>query len=134
MKLLKRIDDNLLKWLLVIFVFFIPLYPKFPFHIVNYTYIAIRLDDFFVALISGVFLIQILRGKIKWREMLFLKPIVAFWGIVFLSFVSGIYLTHTTDYPLVGFLNAARRVEYLVGFFIAAQRIRPIKDFRLIPY
>src|SRR3989344_512561 len=134
MKLLKRIDDNLLKWLLVIFVFFIPLYPKFPFHIVNYTYIAIRLDDFFVALISGVFLIQILRGKIKWREMLFLKPIVAFWGIVFLSFVSGLYLTHTIDYPLVGFLNAARRVEYMVVFFIAAQCIRTIKDFRLILY
>src|SRR3989338_9827100 len=114
MTLLKKLDENILKWLLIFFVFFIPLYPKFPFKIVNYTYVAIRLDDFFIALITGVFILQLLRNKIKLKDLHFLKPVLIFWGVIFLSLVSGLYITHTIDFPLVGFFNAFRRIEYMI--------------------
>ena len=134
MTLLKKLDENILKWLLIFFVFFIPLYPKFPFKIVNYTYVAIRLDDFFIALITGVFILQLLRNKIKLKDLHFLKPVLIFWGVIFLSLISGLYITHTIDFPLVGFFNAFRRIEYMIVFFIAMSAIRTAKDFKFLMY
>lgn len=134
MKWLKWIDNNILKILLSFFIFFIPLFPKFPFQFVTYTYISIRLDDFFVAFIIGVFFLQILRGKIKLKELPFLKPIVAFWAVVFASLLSGMYLTHTVDYEFVGFLNAARRVQYMMLFFVAYASVKSARDFTLLLY
>lgn len=134
MKLLKKIDDNLLKGLLALFIFFIPLYPKFPFQIVNFTYIAIRFDDFLAAFITFVFIVQLVRGKITWKELKFKKSIFFFWATVFAAFLSGLYLTQTIDYTFVGFLHAVRRVEYMLIFFIAIASVRSIKDFKFYLY
>lgn len=134
MKLLKWIDENILKILLVVFIFFIPLFPKFPFQFVTYTYISIRIDDFLIALIASVFLIQVVRGKVEFKKLPLLKPILAFWAVVFLSFFSGIYLTKTIDYHFVAFLNTARRVQYMILFFIAFSTIKSVKDFKLMLY
>lgn len=133
LKLLKTFDDNLVKILLVVFIFFIPLYPKFPLKNVNFTYIAIRLEDLYLALITAVFLIQLLRKKISLNH-LFLKPIIFFWLIVFISFLSGVYLTRTILYPHLGLLHFLRRIEYMVVFFIASSCIKSKKDFRLLFY
>lgn len=127
-KLLRTLDKNLIKILLIFFIFFIPLYPKFPFKIVNYTYVAIRLEDIYVAVLTGLFLIQLIRKKILLNK-LFLKPIFIFWLIVFLSYLSGSYVMKTITYPYLGFLHAARRVEYMIIFFIAASVIKSRKDF-----
>lgn len=134
MKLLKKLDDNLLKGLLTLFIFFIPLYPKFPFMIVNFTYIAIRFDDFLTAFIVGVFIIQLLRGKVSFKHLKFKKEIAIFWGIVFLAFLSGLFLTKTIDYPNIGFLHAARRVQYMVMFFVAMSQIKSVRDFKYYMY
>lgn len=134
MKLLKKIDENLLKGLLTLFIFFIPLYPKFPFKGVTFTYIAIRLDDLLIALITGVFLIQLARKKIDLSRLKFKKPIFIFWLLVFASYLSGLYITQTIDYPYVGFLHTARRVEYMIVFFIATAAIRSVRDFKYYMY
>lgn len=134
MKLLKKIDDNLLKGLLVIFIFFIPLFPKFPFQIVNFTYIAIRFDDFFAGIIAFVFVLELVRGKIKWSELKFKLPIGIFWGAVLLSYLSGMYITHTIDYPFIGLLHALRRIEYMMLFFIAMASVKTAKDFKYYLY
>lgn len=134
MKLLKKLDDNLLKGLLTLFIFFIPLFPKFPFQIVNFTYIAIRLDDFLAALIVFVFVLDLVRGKISWTKLRFKKPIFVFWGAVFLAFLSGFYLTKTIDYPFIGLLHALRRIEYMILFFIAMASVRSVKDFKYYLY
>ena len=132
MKWLKKIDDNILKYLLALFIFFIPLYPKFPFHVVNYTYIAIRLDDFFTALLVVVFIIQLVRKKVSFQSLRYKKWFALFWVIVFASLVSGMYVTKTIDYPLVAFLHSVRRIEYMILFFIALSVIRSVNDFKFL--
>lgn len=134
MKLLKKIDDELLKILLLAFVFFIPLFPKFPFKVVNYTYIAIRIDDFMTALLVIVFLMQLARRKISFRDLPHKKLFGLFWGVVFLSYLSGVFLTKTIDFPFVGFLHTARRVEYMMLFFIAFSVIKTSADFKKIMF
>ncbi len=130
MKLLKKIDDELLKILLVAFVFFIPLFPKFPFHFVTYTYIAIRIDDFCSAIIGLAFVIQLLRRKISFKDLPYKKLFGLFWISIFISYVCGLYLTKTVEVPFVGFLHAARRVEYMMLFFIAFSVIKKAADFK----
>lgn len=130
-KLWKTLDENLVKILLVIFIFFIPLYPKFPLKNINFTYIAIRAEDLYLALIVTVFFIQFLRKKILLNK-LFLKSILFFWLIVFLSYFSGLYLTKTIIYPQLGFLHSLRRVEYIVIFFIAVSCVKSLSDFKLL--
>ena len=130
MKLLKKIDDELLKILLIAFIFFIPLFPKFPFKAITYTYISIRLDDFMAALIAIVFIIQLLRKKISFRALPYKKIIGLFWVVIFLSLLSGVYVTKTLHYFFVGLLHAARRIEYMMLFFIAFSVIKSSTDFK----
>lgn len=134
MKLLRKLDNNALKILVTLFIFFIPLFPKFPFQVVNFTYIAIRLDDFFAVLITFVFVLNIVRGKINLKDLSFKMPFLLFWGAVILAFISGLTLTKTIDYPFIGLLHALRRVEYMIVFFIALSTIKTVKDFKLYMY
>ncbi len=127
-KWLRWLDDNLIKILLVGYIFIIPLYPKFPIRIVSYTYIAIRMEDFYVAFLFLVFLIQLLRKKITLKkEFLFL--FFSFWGAIFLSFLAGAFLQKTIILKHLGFLHTARRFEYMAVFFIAASTINSKKNF-----
>lgn len=128
--LLKKLDENLLKISLVFFIFFIPLFPKFPLKNVNFTYIAIRLDDLYVLFLFIVFITQLLRKKIVFNFSFF-KMFFIFWIIVFISYLSGLYLTKTVEFPNVGFLHSLRRFQYMIIFFIASSTIKTIKDFRL---
>lgn len=134
MKLLRQIDENLLKILVTTFIFFIPLFPKFPFQVVNFTYIAIRLDDFFAVLITFIFVLNIVRGKINLKDLSFKLPFALFWGAVILAFVSGLTITKTIDYPFIGLLHALRRVEYMTVFFIGMSTVKSIRDFKLYMY
>lgn len=129
LKLLHTIDDNVLTILLAAFIFIIPLYPKLPLHGITYTYIAVRLEDLYIALVVIAFIIQLLRKKASFHP-LFTKPIFLFWGAVFISLISGIYLMKTLPYHQLAFLHAARRVEYMIIFFIAINAVRTTKHFK----
>lgn len=129
-KLLAIADKYLLKILLVAFIFFIPLYPKFPFRFINYTYVAVRLEDLFVAVIVLLFFSQLIRRKIVFHE-LFLRHFLIFWLIASLSLVSGILITKTIEFPHLALLHVLRRVEYMTIFFIVASLVKTFKDFRL---
>lgn len=124
---LKKIDDNILKILLSIFILFIPLWPKIPIRMINYTYIAFRYDDVFLIVLCFVFLVQLLRKKITLNKTLFM-PIILFWLSVFISFFIGIY-TKTIEYPHLGFLHSLRRIEYMIVFFITLSVVKSKKDF-----
>jgi len=127
-KLLTWLDNNILKSLLVLYIFFIPLFPKLPFQIVNYTYIAIRFEDFFVAILYFVFFVQLLRRKVV-LDRKYLVLFSLFWIAVFISFYLGFFVQKTVVIQTVGFLNALRRIEYMFVFFIFASSIRSRKDF-----
>ncbi len=113
--------------LLVGYVFFIPLYPKLPFQMVDYTYIAIRLEDLLVAFIYLVFIIQFLRKKVTLNRQ-YLILFILFWVSVFISFFLGFFVQHTIVIKNVGFLNALRRIEYMSIFFVFASSVKSKKD------
>lgn len=128
LRLLKKIDENLLKIFVSIFIFFIPLWPKIPLKTINYTYIALRLDDLFVAFLTLVFFIQLLRKK-GVLEKKFFWLIVAFWLSVFLSAFWGIFIQKTIQFSHLGLLHALRRIEYMIVFFIGFAVIKKREDF-----
>lgn len=132
-KLLKTLDDNLIKFFVALFIFFIPLYPKFPLKPVAYSNIYIRLDDVFTALIIGVFIIQLFRKKVEINKK-FLKYFCFFWIAIVLSYISGLFLTKTIEFPQVGLLHTLRRFQYMIIFFIAASSIKSFKDFKIQIY
>ena len=131
---LKQIDENLVKILLIGFVFFVPLWPKLPFKMINYTYIAIRFDDIYLAILAFVFLIQLLRKKNSLNKK-FILPFALFFSTVFLSFSWNAYVSKNIEFPNLGLLHSLRRVEYMIMFFIASSVIKTKKDFwQIIKY
>jgi O-antigen ligase len=124
----KRFDENLVKILLIGFIFFIPLWPKLPFKMINYTYIAIRFDDFYLAILAFVFLIQLLRKKVFLNKK-FIIPFALFFLAVFTSNLWNSYVSKTIEFPHLGLLHSIRRIEYMIMFFIASSVIKTKKDF-----
>lgn len=131
MKLLKIIDDNLLLFFLVLFVFLIPLYPKLPLIDIEYTYIYIRFEDFFLVVINLIFLIQLIRRKVTLNTT-FLKYFLFYWCVIVASYLLGTFITNTLPYREVSLLHTLRRFEYMSIFFIAASTIRSFKSFKII--
>lgn len=126
-KLLKNLDNSLLTIASILFIFFIPLYPKFPLKFIEYTYVAIRVDDLFVAFYCLLFTIQLVRRKAQ-INMYYIKLFGLFWGAIFLSLISGILITKTVIHPNIGLMHAFRRVEYMIVFFIVFASIRSKND------
>ncbi|MEK7597390.1 MAG: O-antigen ligase family protein [Patescibacteria group bacterium] len=125
---LKQLDENLVKVLLIGFIFFVPLWPKLPFKMVNYTYVAIRFDDIYLAILVFIFLIQLLRKKVSLNKK-FILPFTFFLSAVFISFFWNSYVSKNIEFPHLGLLHSFRRVEYMIMFFIASSVIKTKKDF-----
>jgi hypothetical protein len=123
------------------------LFPKARLADVEYTYIKIRYDDFFIIPVLLIFLLQLIRHKVKLHTK-FLLPIALFWGAVFLSYLIGQYVQDTLPVhcnplfeaafrtqsasPLLhctGILHALRRVQYMLIFFVAASAIDSERTF-----
>lgn len=127
-KFLKNLDDNLVKILITFFIFLAPLWPKLPFKTINYTYIAVRFEDFYLVLLTLVFFIQVLRKKVVLNK-LFVILIGLFWVAVGTSTAWGIYVSKSIEFPHLGILHFLRRIEYMIPFFVAASVIKTKKDF-----
>lgn len=117
--MLKRIKlpDWLGKYGIALILLAVPLYPKFPLVKIPGTYVAIRLEDFLLAILTLIFLVLYLpQIKTIFQNQLG-KSILIFLGIGLLSLFSGIFLTQTVKFHL-GILHWFRRVEYFSPFFI----------------
>lgn len=118
-------------WLLIALVVFIPLYPKFPLVNIPDTYVAVRLEDIFFLLVSGIWFFNIFP---KIRQLLS-EPIyqlfVLFWLVGGLSLLSGIFITHSV-YGHLGFLHWLRRIEYMMFFIMAATTFKSLADVKLL--
>ena len=127
-KLLRYVDENILKILISFLIFFISLYPKLPLIDIEYTYIYIRFEDFVIALVYFIFLIQFLRKKVAvpWR---FFFLFFSFWVLVFVSFYFGHFVLKTIPVDYIGLLHSLRRIEYMGVFFVAYASVRSKKDF-----
>ena len=116
-------------WLLILSAF-IPLYPKFPLINVKGTYVAIRLEDFLIAIAIFWWLVVTLPKLKSFLSQTLTKSILLFWVIGLLSLFSGIFLTLTTV-PHLGFLHYLRRIEVMALFFVAASAIRSAKQVKI---
>ncbi len=125
---LKKLDENLVKIILIGFIFFVPLWPKLPFKMIDYTYIAIRFEDIYLAILTLIFFVQLLRKKVFLNKK-FILPFTFFLSAVFISFFWNSYISKTIIFPHLGLLHSLRRVEYLIMFFIASSVIKTKKDF-----
>lgn len=97
----------------------VPLYPKFPLFNIPGTYVAVRAEDFLIAALGIFWIMYLIRnGSRNFLENPLNRAIVLFLGVGLLSVVSAILLTKTVSLHLA-VLHWARRVEYIIPFFIA---------------
>lgn len=124
-------SPGLVLWLLIALVVFIPLYPKFPLINVPGTYVAVRLEDVFFLLISGVWLYKNLSNLKKIVSEPIYLLFVLFWLTGGLSLLSGIFLTHTLT-PHLGLLHWIRRIEYMMFFVMAATTFKTFSEVKTL--
>lgn len=111
---------SLLKYVFASLLFFIPLYPKFPLFNIPGTYVAIRAEDFLIVVLSVLFGLY-LKDRTHRQHLLshpLTKPIALFWLVGLVSALSGAFLTQTAP-PHLALLHWARRIEYMIPFFVA---------------
>ncbi len=113
----------ILKYITAALIFAIILYPKFPFIRIPGTFVAVRLEDFLIAIAAILVFIIVLpdigsfiKKKINIAILLYL-----FVGI--LSLISAVLITKTVVIH-IGFLHWIRRIEYFVPFFVGALAIK----------
>lgn len=127
---LEKIASQLLPFLVASALITIPLYPKFPLFEVPGIQVAIRLEDFLIVILAGVwFLSAMTRIHTKFfsREW---RPVLIFLFVGLTSVISAIYLTKTVV-PHVAILHLARRAQYLICLLVAYDSVREKKHFAL---
>lgn len=136
MKLIKKIQTNLLFIASLFLLVFIPLYPKIPAIGIPHTWVYIRLDDFMVAAVYLLFVIFLLFKKAKLKTPL-TPPIFLFWGIGLISTIYAVIFIFpqlTNVFPDLAFLNYLRRIEYLGLFFVAFSSIRDKNQIKYVAW
>lgn len=119
--------ESIIKYGIAAILIAVPLYPKFPFITVPGTYVSIRLEDFLILTVGifwGIYILPRIKELLKDRVNI---AIILFLLVALISTLSGIFLTKTVVLH-IGLLNWLRRVEYLLGFFIAVTFLRSKKD------
>lgn len=130
MEKLSRVFEKNLFWGVLGLSVFIPLYPKFPLFNVPGTYVAIRLEDFLIAVVVVWWFIGKL-GKMKgFLNENITQAILLFWGIGALSLFSALVVTNTVV-PHLGFLHYLRRIEFMALFFVASSAFTSFRQIKL---
>lgn len=128
--LLQWLDKHILKILVIGFIFIIPLYPKLPLRMVNYTYVAVRMEDLYMVLVGIAFFIQFIRRKVTLPKK-FTILFGIYWLIVFTSYLYGYYVQESVVINHLGLLHSLRRIEYMLIFFVAYTTIKSREDLYL---
>jgi hypothetical protein len=122
---------QILFFLLLVLTLFIPLYPKLPLASVEGTYVAIRLEDILIALVTSLWFGLNYKNVFKFLRQPITKSFILFWAVGFLSLLSAYFITHSIQ-PNLGFLHYLRRVETMILFFVAASTIKNIHQVKII--
>lgn len=128
-KRLKSVRTNWLSLAVILLLFFIPLYPKFPLVNVTGTYVAIRVEDLLVMTIVLFWLIlEIKRGFPVLQDRV--SQLVLFYlGIGGLSLLSALLITKNIS-PHIAMLHWMRRIEYMSLFFVAFASVKEIRNVK----
>lgn len=116
------LSNNIILFIALGLLAFIPLYPKFPLLDIVSTWVYIRLEDFLVAMAVFILGLTVLKSRGKALHTPLTVPIMLYWlvGLVSLS-VAVLFLGKTIPhfFPHLAVLHYARRIEYMVVFFLA---------------
>lgn len=128
------LDQHLLFVTTLFLMAFIPLYPKIPLWSPIEQYIVrVRLEDFFILFAGIVWLVQVIRGKIKWLSPMFWL-VLAYVMVGAASTLSAIYYTQTVPMESLHIgktlLHYFRYIEYFSLFFIAYGAVRKRQDVK----
>jgi len=124
--------ENFLKIGISFLLIFIPWYPKLPSVHINHTWVYIRMEDFFILLVVGIWLLQLLLKKVKHPPKVWV-PFFFYWTAGLLSLVfSLIFIApHLANFfPSISALYYVRHIEYLILFFVAFSTVKSKKDVR----
>lgn len=130
------LDENLLFYLAILLLVFIPLYPKLPlFEVLPGYIVRVRLEDFLVLFAFLIFIIQAIRKKVNLKNPL-LIPIGIYLIIGFVSSLSAMFLTKTVPLQKIHvaklILHFLRRIEYFSLFFIFFAGIKTRKQVKIL--
>ena len=117
LKRFSKFNIDLLKYGVAAIIIAVPLYPKFPLLAVPGTHVSVRLEDLLLFFVAVVWFFTILPNLRNFAKNKINYAILLFLTIGLLSVASGVFLTQTAQLHL-GILHWARRVEYLLCFFI----------------
>ncbi len=117
--------------LILTVLIFVPLYPKLPLENVFGTFVAIRLEDVLIAFVFLTWFLLNFKKIISYFRYPIFQAFLLFFGIGFLSLISGIFVTHTVTANL-GLFHFVRRVEYMFLFIVAATSITTLKQVKTI--
>ena len=124
---------NILSLIIIALLIFVPLYPKFPLFNVKGTYVAIRIEDFFVAFAVFVwFLGEFKQGFLSFKNRVG-QLILLYWLVGGLSLLSALLITKNIT-PHLALLHFLRRIEYMSLFFVAfcsLKRLEEVKSYFL---
>jgi hypothetical protein len=130
-KLLKLVNEKLFFWGIAFLLFFIPLYPKFPLFGISGTYVHIRLEDFLVSALLGLFVVWLIVKKdFSLLKDSLARLLILYFAVGLISIVSAVFLTKNIT-PHLAFLHFLRRVEYISLLFIAYYSFKNIKQLRI---
>lgn len=116
LKLLKS-PETLFKYLIAALLIFVPLYPKFPLINIEGTYVAIRVEDFILAVVFALAVTRIVPKLKAFVKDEVVRSILLFLLVGVVSLVSGAFLTETLILN-VGVLHFLRRIEYFAPFLL----------------
>lgn len=125
----KSPEVNIFSLIIIGLLIFIPIYPKFPLFNVPGTFVAIRIEDFIIAFVFFIWLIQQIRLGFPNLKDRVGKLILLYWGIGFLSLISAIFITKNIV-PHIAVLHFLRRIEYMSLFFVALSSVRSVKNIK----
>src|SRR3990167_8853633 len=121
-KPMPRFFASLLKYLTAAIFVFIPLYPKFPLFFLPGSAVAIRAEDFLIAVTAIVLAVHLILTKkgLSADRRNKLPPlgfqIIVYLAVGALSVLSAILITKNVN-PLLVIFHWGRRLEYLLVFF-----------------
>ncbi|MBU1885159.1 O-antigen ligase family protein [Patescibacteria group bacterium] len=135
-KILSWLDKNILLLLSGFLLAFIPLFPKIPFFSPIEEYIVrIRIEDFLVLFTIIIWLIQLIRKKIKWKSTT-AWFMIAYAVVGLLSVVSAVLVIKTVPiidkHILKTLLHYFRYLEYFALFFITYSSLKKTKDVQIL--
>lgn len=117
-------------WIFLAILVFIPLYPKFPLVNIPLTYVAIRLEDVFIALGFGLAILFQLKRIKNLLRMAIVQSFALYWAIGLISVVSAVVITNSVS-PHLGLLHWLRRIEYMSLFFMAITAIKTLRQIKI---